>query len=498
VKASLCLYIGLLACSCVCLEAKELTGYRVGDRAEADVITPVPLDVVDASATTALQTAQAQQYPSIFRSYPGVTNEIIQEFSSTFAAARRRFCAELTNEFHSQTLDAATIESANFGSFVTAFGVENRGFPVTGDLAADWAGGRDGDEVFQKLAGTLLWVEGRRICPDAPPAGMVIGKMVRIVAVTNLEERLPLEAVQQGEIASAATLTTVSNAQTIFRREFMPEQQLLARAIAAFIKPNCIPDAPFTQLTRGTAVCQLVVSDHYDAGDTIVRSGSVVDSKVRAALVALDAKLKPSMAETSAPPVIAEAKGQITEPAVKRIAAATPQSGRVEIARTPPRLPHAGLIGALAAVSAAAFLVAGWQFWKGRKNSAGIVSTAQETLPFADPAKTDLAPQVTQAVREAVQQELAAQRRELLVAQQAATDEVASLVHRLDELQVPMQERLQTYEAKIRALEKELAARNEENRQLLKLKIEMVSRQLENERAATLVRPIAAQEASKN
>lgn len=85
-----CLYIGLIACFCVCLEAKEITGYRVGDRADADVITPVPQDVIDASATTALQTAQAQQYPSIFRSYPGVTNEVMQEFSSTFAAAHSR------------------------------------------------------------------------------------------------------------------------------------------------------------------------------------------------------------------------------------------------------------------------------------------------------------------------------------------------------------------------------------------------------------------------
>jgi hypothetical protein len=98
---------------------------------------------------------------------------------------------------------------------------------------------------------------------------------------------------------------------------------------------------------------------------------------------------------------------------------------------------------------------------------------------------------VAQAVREAVQQELASQRRELLVAQQAATEEIAALVRRLDELQVPMQQRLQTYEGRIQELEKELTLRNEENRELLKLKIEMISRQLATERAS-LAPPITA------
>ena len=45
-----------------------------------------------------------------------------------------------------------------------------------------------------------------------------------------------------------------------------------------------------------------------------------------------------------------------------------------------------------------------------------------------------------------------------------------------------MQERLRAYEARIQELEKELTALNEENRELLKLKIDMIRRQLEVER----------------
>ncbi len=98
-------------------------------------------------------------------------------------------------------------------------------------------------------------------------------------------------------------------------------------------------------------------------------------------------------------------------------------------------------------------------------------------------ARADLAPQLAKVLREALVQELAIQRKELLQAQQIAIVEIAQLSHHLDELKVPMQERLRSYEARIQELEKELSARSEENRELLRLKIEMVRHQIEVERS---------------
>ncbi len=92
-----------------------------------------------------------------------------------------------------------------------------------------------------------------------------------------------------------------------------------------------------------------------------------------------------------------------------------------------------------------------------------------------------LVPVVAQAVKEAVIQELAAQRRELLRVQENAAMELVAMIRRLDALQAPLQDRLRAYESRIQELEKELAARTEENHELLKLKIEMLRRQLETE-----------------
>jgi hypothetical protein len=97
-------------------------------------------------------------------------------------------------------------------------------------------------------------------------------------------------------------------------------------------------------------------------------------------------------------------------------------------------------------------------------------------------AQSEIAPYLVEALKDAVVQELAIQRRELLQAQQAAAAELTELARRLEQLQTPMLERLRTYETRIQELEKILSEQAEENRELVKLKIEMTRRQLEAER----------------
>jgi hypothetical protein len=489
------LFFCLFACFCLELRAGDLAAYHVGDIADANITTPVPLDVVDTNATAALRLIKSQQIPSIFRSLPDTTNTMTQDFLAAFIKARTNFLADLAIEFHSATLAETTIASADFGRLVTVFGVENKNFPVTDELAAEWARGGDGQVIQARLLATLQRAANRPVRPNTLPQGMVIGDTIRLVPVTDLNQKLSFETVQQGRLTTSASLMTLSNAQALFRREFPAGQQLFARALAAFLQPNCFPDEPFTQLTRSSAVYKVVVSDHFDAGDVIVRRGDTIDVKTQAALEALNARLiaSPPAAPVAAANTPAQPQ-QLPPPAptpkpAPTVVAQNPVSNSPNPA-TPTGLRHLGLIITLAGISIASLLVAGWQYSNERKRTRISALVAQVPLPLPDVAKPDLAPQVAQAVREAVQRELALQRRELLVAQQAATDEIAALVQRLDELQMPMQQRLYTYETRIQSLEKELALRNEENHELLKLKIEMISRQLQTERAATLVPPI--------
>ena len=98
--------------------------------------------------------------------------------------------------------------------------------------------------------------------------------------------------------------------------------------------------------------------------------------------------------------------------------------------------------------------------------------------------QSNLAPHLVEALKQAVVQELAAQRRELLAGQQTAAAELAELARRLETVQTPLLERLQTYEARIAELERDLADQSKENRELLKMKIELLREKIETERSA--------------
>jgi hypothetical protein len=98
--------------------------------------------------------------------------------------------------------------------------------------------------------------------------------------------------------------------------------------------------------------------------------------------------------------------------------------------------------------------------------------------------QASLAPHLVDALKDAVVQELAAQRRELLSAQQAATAELSDLARRLEAVQAPLFDRLKTYEQRISELERELGEQSKENRELLKLKIDLIREQMVTESAA--------------
>jgi hypothetical protein len=101
--------------------------------------------------------------------------------------------------------------------------------------------------------------------------------------------------------------------------------------------------------------------------------------------------------------------------------------------------------------------------------------------------ETTLAPHLTQALKDAVVRELADQRRVLLAAQQDAAAELTELARRLEAVQTPLLERLRAYEQRVSELEKELGEQSKENRELLKMKIDLLREQIEKERGHSRV-----------
>jgi hypothetical protein len=101
--------------------------------------------------------------------------------------------------------------------------------------------------------------------------------------------------------------------------------------------------------------------------------------------------------------------------------------------------------------------------------------------------KARLMPQLARWMMGELVQRLLSQRAGLLTSQQKAEQEVAELEQRLEKLHAPLEDRLKAYERRIVELERELAAKGEENRELLKARIETARKKLASERAKTPV-----------
>ncbi len=495
-----------MICCLPALRAKDLADYHLGDTVAEDITTPVALDVIDPEATPARRAAVALATPAIFRSFPeAATNVIVADFQAAFTITRSNFLAAVRENFPPPDEGDSVVGSPGFAEMVAAFNSRSKYFPVPDDLAADWTRGGAGLDVQARLLNSLLQMMRRTVGPDQLPAGFTVGETLRLVPVGEPNAALSLDAAERdGRLIMPANLTTISHLRALWLRTFPENQQALARALGAFLVSNCAPDAGLTQEARDQAASRLVAVDHYDAGQIVAQRGAVIDAKIEAALGQLREKTMPGLlarqidAERALSQRMQEQAQQDRDQAQREEQAAQQardqeQNARAQADQMREQAASAEALAAAArqrnqwfdvALECAASLAL-WALWyrlrRQREQKTLVPAVAPDLRPQS--LQAELAPYLAQTIKDVLVQELAVQRNELLKAQQSAALEIAGLVRRLDDLQVPLQERLQTYEAHIQTLEKELAVRTEENRELLKLKIEMMRRQLETERA---------------
>jgi tetratricopeptide (TPR) repeat protein len=424
------------------LPAKDLASYRVGDTAELDVTTPVPLDVVDPVSTALLKESEKLNTPAIFRDFTAsATNATAREFLAAFAATHASFTTALLNAFHESTLDEAAISSPEFGNLLATF--QGKYFPVPAELETLWARGDAGLDTRDQWLAELLQTMHQPVRDGDLPEDFVVNDLLRLVPVNSPDEAPALDAAEQsGTLVAKSTLTTLARIQVLFRNGFSENAQPLARALAAFLKPTCAPDVTLTQQARDRAVRPFAVVDHYEPGQIVVHRGAPIDVKTKVALDLLNEKLMPVELKFQM-----EVERERTQQQTQhdRDATASLQSQALEARARSEWLLAA--LGALAVVTLIAFWQAGAQHR--RAVSLALARAADSQSPLA---QSNIAVHLAQAVKEALLQELANQRVELLKAQQDAANELARLVHRLDELQTPLQQRLQAYETQLKKL----------------------------------------------
>lgn len=476
--------ISLILLGTLRLHAANPEVWHVGDIASEDVRTPVALDFINPDTTPLSKAEAASQTPVIFIVHPNTTNTMVENLTTAFTSTHADFQSDLKETFQQSNLSETAIQSPEFENFVRGFNVKAEKLSISPGLARQWARGETGLDTFSNLVAQLLQATDRPVLPDTLPDGFVMGDTVRLVPYHSSQEELTLtleEAEQSGTVYSRSSLTTVTQLRASFRRGFSAEDKLLAHSLASFIHSNVKLDTNLTEIARDRAVRSNISSSHYDAGQIIVQRGQVVDANILAALKRLN-DVSPAARPNPPAPAVHEPAQPAPMPAEKS------QPAPVLPGQTQDIRGNYIWMGAACTGVSVLILLAYWRLQlTGRREGSLRPRTTEPFSPNQMRLPPELAPQLAEMLKSVVVQELATQRRELLQAQQHAAVEVVRLMQRLNELRAPLQERLAAYEHHIQQLEKELGEQSKENRELLKLQIDMLKEQVKTERAASRI-----------
>lgn len=481
------------------LPARELSEYQVGDTVEADIVNPVPLAVIDAEGTEALRRKEALKVPAIFLYHPEAADEVEQRFRARFSTVRSNFFNAMGAVYQKKRLSPQWLNSPRFQTLSATFKQRHPTFPELTNLTELWAVGKSDEAVQNALVGRLREAMGQPIRADALPPEIKLGAQLRLVTATNRDYALTLEIAEQHAAPLHRTnLLTLSRVRLEFQQLAPPAERGQAKFLASLLKPNCTLDVELTSQNRSRSVSPLYMADRYEAGQLIARRGQKVDAKIKAALDQLRM-----------------ARGPVPRP----------DNG------VPPPVPLRYRLNpwlwAGVGLALAALIVGAWQLLNRKKPvsvlparvagggaPAGIIScpSCDENIVIAAEAVENLSantstwqqralaaerraerahaairagvrPHLVDWLKHKFMRGLVSERSQMLEAQKSAAVELAELERRLDELHAPLQERLRTYEQRIADLEKSLAVKGEENRELLRAKIEMTRHQLETTRA---------------
>src|SRR6478736_988016 len=466
----------LLLTTLLSASAKELTDYRIGDRIETDVVTPLPLMVADPAATEALQEKEAQRIPVLFRFDKSAAINVEADLREKYSLARSNFLFLMHSSFHHTKLEEDQIATEQFDKLIASFKKRDKSFPLTDPLAAEWALGRDGLAEQVKLIALVRQAMEQPIRYDNLTNAPKMGSRVTLIPVKSAEEKINLDDIQaRGQSLAKTNLQTMSRARLALREKFSATEEDAARFAARCLVENCFVETELTLAARTRHTEALFIADNYQAGQTIARQGQLVDRKVMAALSQLQEKT---------------AAGRLQEQVAH-------QQGQVAQIRESNQLLTAGLIGVATLLCSA---LAWFAFRRKAPESLlpAVVHPGGNPIPAVEAewqqralAAEQQVAKAHEAIRSGVMAQLkdkavtslAAQRSDMLETQHAAALEMAELEKRLNELHAPLQDRLRAYESRITDLEKALAAKGEENRELIRAKIELMRKQLEAERA---------------
>jgi 7TM-HD extracellular len=457
--------------------------YEIGEIAREDVCTPVQLLVIDEKRTDELRKSETPRLPAYFRFNTNAVDDPQARLVAAFATMRELFQAELRSEYGSKTITQEQTREARFTEFKNGFTSRHGAFPLTTELAQQWAMGRAGSAVLlswdTKLRQTmLLYIRPNNLPPEAS-----YSPQVRILTNRFMAEPVEIDVTEQeGVLVPRKNLVTVAQARETLARKFPANQQPVAAFLAQLLVDNLVYDRKLTELGRAPRVAALWEGDRYTPGQMVVRAGESITPRMKAALDELASIVPPALPAPVPQVVVVPAPGK------------------------PPYLFYgSGVLLLLCLIC----VIVSWRFLFASRKATALVPfptglsgrpslaaadeswldraliAEQRARELATGARAALVPKFLQWLKSQGVQSLIAQREELLTTQKLAELELSRLEQMLAEMQAPIAERIKAYEHRISELEQALKAKGEESHELIETMIRLTRQKLEAEREAT-------------
>ncbi len=481
--------------ACLAASAPPIPDYQVGDRAGADVVTPIPLVVFDPTRTESLRQSEAQKLPPVFRHYPAAAREAEEALKSAFAETRSQFASGLEEILnHPLPLLAAELAQPQFGEWISRFREQHPDFPLTANLAELWALGDSGevalDGLLVKLVlATRTYVRAERL----PPGERLTTGSVRLIAVEQTNASLTLAEVdKRGRNLARTNLVTLDKLRQDAPKRVPPAEQAAVKYVTGFVRPNLLYDLELTRQARARRVESINAADRYAAGQRLVAKGEIVNARGKLALDELRSRTAVDRVQAAA--ALARTSVEAQAATARHLAETARRTNRwlftglgaativfLVLMAVWSRRRRALALAPLDAPYAVASLRDGpaddlaW-----RERALAAEARAQKATAML---RSSLLPYLARWMMNELVQRLLSQRSEILTGQQKAEREVAELAARLEEVHAPLEDRLRAYEQRIEELEAELAAKGEQNLDLIKAKIESTRKQMEGERS---------------
>jgi len=460
--------------------ADAIPAYNIGDIVTNDIVTPVQMVVANLEETEKLRSISARRVPCLVKFFPEVESMVVSNFHEAFKTNRDLYLEALQRKYKKPALDSQEIAAPTFWKWVASEQKQLRNFPLTTNLAEIWTLGAEGEAIEAEMGNPLFNAAAHYMRVEPATQEAHVGPpQWQVITTESRPSPDGLELVFGAtNTINRTNLIVFSRAKKNLLAAYPEAQQGYARYALTFLRENCIVDGEFTRFARWQRTNNLWAADNYKPGDVIVHAGDAIDARAKAALDELRLKLPP-------PPVIAAA--------------------------TPASLPVNGLHWVIIAGSILSTFGIAWAWRRTRRSSTALVPVYAPAAVTLSENPGDLPParfwreralsaerrvaKLTQAIQLRVAphlgrwlahkfvQQLVSNRKRLLEVQRLAEAEIHELELRLENLKLPLDERVRAYEQRIADLEKQLLLKEHQNEELLRMTIASARRKLELEQA---------------